>query len=56
MYSNLNDFVFMDISGEMTVVAQSPYRYLWPRFEMDGKTLVYFSRRDTDGKDDEIYR
>jgi Tol biopolymer transport system component len=43
-------------TGEMTVVAQSPYRDLWPRFEKDGKTLVYFSRRDTGGKDDEIYR
>jgi TolB protein len=43
-------------TGEMTVVAQSPYRDLWPRFEKGGKSLIYFSRRDTGGEDDEIYR
>jgi len=43
-------------TGEIIVIAQSPYRELWPRFEKGGKSLIYFSRRDTGGEDDEIYR
>jgi len=43
-------------TGEMKIIAQSPYRELWPRFEKDGKSLIYFSRRATGGEDDEIYR
>ena len=43
-------------TGEIIVIAHSPYRELWPRFEKGGKSLIYFSRRDTGGEDDEIYR
>lgn len=43
-------------TGKTTIVIQSPYRDLWPRFEKGGQSLIYFSRRDTNGTDDEIYR
>ncbi len=32
-----------------------PLRDVWPRWSPDGLQLAFFSRRDTDGKDDEIY-
>lgn len=45
------------ITGERkSIVTNSPYREVWPRFAQDGKTLSYFSRADTDGGNDEIYR
>ena len=32
-----------------------PKRSTYPRWSKDGKKIVYFSRKDTDNKDDEIY-
>lgn len=34
---------------------QQTGRDLWPRWSSDKTRLVFFSRRDTDGKDDDIY-
>ncbi len=32
-----------------------PKREVWPRWSPDGGQLMFFSRRDTDGQDDEVY-
>lgn len=32
-----------------------PARDVWPRWSPDGERLVFFSRRDTDGAEDDIY-
>ncbi|MGH1364207.1 MAG: hypothetical protein ACRBF0_11655 [Calditrichia bacterium] len=31
------------------------FRNVWPRYSPDGSQIAFFSRRDTEGKDDEIY-
>lgn len=36
-------------------LTRHPRRDVWPRFSPDGGRLAFFSRRDTEGKDDEIY-
>lgn len=36
-------------------VLAPPSREIWPRYSPDGDWIAFFSRRDTDGTDDEIY-
>lgn len=36
-------------------LAPSRFRDVWPRWSADGRRLVFFSRRDTNDRDDEIY-
>ncbi len=52
------DIILQNLTtGERKPLASnSPYREVWPRFTPDGKNLIYFSRADTTGDNDEIYR
>jgi TolB protein len=51
------DLVVADADGgNAKIVAPSPYREFWPRFSRDGRSLFFFSRRDTLDADDEVYR
>jgi TolB protein len=42
-------------SGELREVLLPAGRDVWPRWSPLGDALAFFSRRDTDGKDDEVY-
>lgn len=42
-------------TGLLRQLTKGAYRSLWPRWSNDSKELVLFSRRDTNGEDDEIY-
>ena len=41
--------------GQPVQLTHSPYRDVWPRWSPDGSALVFFSRRDTEGRRDELY-
>ncbi len=55
--SNWDIFLQNQRTGvQKSIATNSPYREVWPRFTGDGKSLMYFSRADTGGDNDEIYR
>jgi TolB protein len=41
--------------SDLEQLTSNPQRDLWPRFSPDGASLVFFSRRDTEGEFDELY-
>jgi len=53
--SALQVFLASSDGSEIQRVTDGPYRSLWPRWSPDGRLLVFFSRRDTAGQDDEVY-
>lgn len=53
--ANLNLLMLHVESGRIRFFASSDLRDVWMRFSPDGKMLTFFSRRETENKDDEIY-
>lgn len=43
-------------SGRIERLTDDPFRDIWPRYFPDGKSLVFFSRRGTEGEHDDLYR
>lgn len=52
------DIMLYDIETNEKILlsSNSLYREVWPRFEKGGQNLLYFSRADSMGEQDEIYR
>ena len=48
-------FVTSADGAEIRRLTEGPHRSLWPRWSPDGTRLAFFSRRDTNAEDDEIY-
>ena len=53
--SNLDLFLLDTKTLKTKKVASSSLRDVWMRWSSDGKMATFFSRRDTEDKDDEIY-
>lgn len=55
--SNWN-IVFLDLTTgqQKPFIGNSQYREVWPRFSFDEKSLFFFSRKDTGGEQDELYK
>ncbi|GGI57601.1 PD40 domain-containing protein [Winogradskyella haliclonae] len=52
-----SNIVILDKKGKLEKkVTKNNNRNYYPKWSKDGKELVYFSRKDTENKDDEIYR
>jgi TolB protein len=53
--SNLDLFLLDTNTLEIRKFASSSLRDVWMRWSADGKMATFFSRRDTEDKDDEVY-
>ena len=52
-----SNIVLIDNSGKIIrKLTNGNFRSYFPRWSNDGKEIVYFSRKDTENQDDEIYR
>ena len=50
------DLYVTDAEGKsVRQLTDHPGRDVWPRWSPDGSQILFFSRRDTDGQDDELY-
>ena len=51
-----SNIVIINMKGEIIKrLTNAPYRSYFPRWSKDGKEILYFSRKETDNQDDEIY-
>lgn len=51
-----SNIVLINMEGEIIKrLTNEPSRSYFPRWSSDGKEIVYFSRKDTENQDDEIY-
>ncbi|MGA7305133.1 MAG: hypothetical protein WBW88_09680 [Rhodothermales bacterium] len=50
-----SQIIVLDAAGTSQMVAESPFDSVWPRWSPDNTLLAFYSRRDTNGKDDELY-
>ncbi len=54
---NQSSILLVDADGEVVQqLTDNAYRNYSPQWSPDGQEIVYFSRKDTDNEDDEIYR
>lgn len=54
---NKSNIVLIDSNGQtIKTLTKTDLRSFYPRWSNDGKEIVYFSRKETENLDDEIYR
>ena len=52
-----SNIVLLDKHGKLIQkLTNNDHRNNYPKWSKDGKEIIYFSRKDTENKDDEIYR
>ena len=52
---SISQIVSLDQSGQTRIIAPSPFRSVWPRWSPITSDIVFFSRRDSEGVDDDLY-